>query len=462
MGSVSSSQSGSASYFSVYFYSRSRQPEDPNQPESPKPRSLPTAVSKTTTVHTRIPSTTATQPAKLGSIRAKERQAWYRQLKRKSPASQRRAKKSALIVRSLIIGPPAASPPKVTKTKARPELAKIKSRLIKPNTANRIIAELRALPDAGEQGEIVSTAGADSEHTTRSPGPIHAVCLEHTDAEEDRLYFSKLKEATATDNINLNVSSLAEIGSASVDGLVSLMNEIHVIDLIRAPDFGLGQPGDGDGVLAGALPTPETVIKGIEQITPQLMALGYATGRAIVPDHKDVFPPTDRMSVLTYWWGLELLLPPPSLVYLANAQSVSGAVMNFLTALSLVNNGVREIMPLVRYMSQFIDFEFSQIKKQDQGKGVVCAATWIMPAALVPRPWDFPDPPIPSINPPKDKDELETSPNANPGGPKQISPPKLEPSNGLPFLTPVPISSILDAVTTTEISTTTVDSKPTA
>ena len=50
--------------------------------------------------------------------------------------------------------------------------------------------------------------------------------------------------------------------------------------------------------------------------------------------------------------------------------------MNFLTALSLVNNGVREIMPLVRYMSQFIDFEFNQIKKQDQGKGVVCAATW--------------------------------------------------------------------------------------
>jgi hypothetical protein len=24
---------------------------------------------------------------------------------------------------------------------------------------------------------------------------------------------------------------------------------------------------------------------------------------------------------------------------------------------------------------------------------VVCAATWVCPAALVPRPWDFPEPP---------------------------------------------------------------------
>lgn len=50
--------------------------------------------------------------------------------------------------------------------------------------------------------------------------------------------------------------------------------------------------------------------------------------------------------------------------------------MNFLSALSLVNNGIREILPFVRYISQFIDFEFAQIKRQDQGQGVVCAATW--------------------------------------------------------------------------------------
>jgi hypothetical protein len=47
-----------------------------------------------------------------------------------------------------------------------------------------------------------------------------------------------------------------------------------------------------------------------------------------------------------------------------------------LTALSVINNGVREILPFVRYIGQYIDFEFDSIKKQNKGKGVVCAATW--------------------------------------------------------------------------------------
>jgi len=57
------------------------------------------------------------------------------------------------------------------------------------------------------------------------------------------------------------------------------------------------------------------------------------------------------------------------------------------------NSGVKEVLPFIRYASQFIDFEWNSIKAQDKGKGVVCAATWVMPAALVPRPWDFEDPP---------------------------------------------------------------------
>jgi hypothetical protein len=97
--------------------------------------------------------------------------------------------------------------------------------------------------------------------------------------------------------------------------------------------------------------------------------------------------------VLTYWWGLELVLPPPTITYLDNVQSISNAVVNFLSALALINNGVREILPFIRYIAQFVEFEFNTIRKQDKGQGVVCAATWIMPAAMVPRPWDFKSPP---------------------------------------------------------------------
>ncbi|EKM80945.1 hypothetical protein AGABI1DRAFT_36737 [Agaricus bisporus var. burnettii JB137-S8] len=326
----------------------------------------------------------------------KERRVWYRQLKRKTPSQK--AKKSALVVRSLLTDPPTVAGPRATKVIA---LDQLKSQLIKPKTANSIIAELRKLPVAGSG----SSREADHRIPPVSVAPIHAVCLEHTDAKEDELYFSKFA-ASVDYNGSPDIASMLQFDSISLDKFAQWLNEIHVIDLISTPDLGLGQPGDGPGILAGAVPTPETVLKGIEQITPQLMALCYAAGKSIAPDHTGIFPPTDRISVLTYWWGLEVLLPPPTLGYLSRTQSIAGAVMNFLTALSLVNNGVREILPIARYISRFIDFEFDQIKRQDKGKGVVCAATWVMPAALVPRPWDFSDPPTSSANPVKDEDNL--------------------------------------------------------
>lgn len=58
------------------------------------------------------------------------------------------------------------------------------------------------------------------------------------------------------------------------------------------------------------------------------------------------------------------------------AQSISKTVVNFLTAMATVNNGVREILPFIRYISQFLEFEFNTIQGQNEGLGVVCAATW--------------------------------------------------------------------------------------
>jgi hypothetical protein len=88
------------------------------------------------------------------------------------------------------------------------------------------------------------------------------------------------------------------------------------------------------------------------------------------------------------------VLPHPSIAYLQvclvlvlrlaqflipstqRVQSISNTVVNFITAMATVNNGVREILPFIRYISQFLEFEFNTIKGQDRGLGVVCAATW--------------------------------------------------------------------------------------
>jgi hypothetical protein len=195
------------------------------------------------------------------------------------PSSERRAKQSALVVRSLIIGP-SVSPasPKLTMAIAMPQLGKVKSQLMQPKLANKLIVHLRALPSSGVEGENGKQAAA---------GPIHAVCLKHTDAEEHALYFSRLKSDT-TFVPDMKSLDFAAIANTSIETLSSMFNNMQLVSLISSPDLGLGQPGDGPGILSGAVPTAETVIRGFEEITPQLFALGYATGRVILPNHQGV------------------------------------------------------------------------------------------------------------------------------------------------------------------------------
>lgn len=337
---------------------------------------------------------------------------------RSSKASNRHVEQSALAVQKLIVGPGSTTSaiskvPPVTTV----QLTKIKSELMRPKSANRLIAKLRELPISEENTRDHCLDGTGSVADTPTPkslkksrGPIHAVCLKETDAEMEK-YFSKLTTSETAVGLLDKIPSIPSVATATMSSLIPLFEEMHIVNLLTAPDFGLGQPGDGEGILAGAIPTAETIIEGVTKITPQLMALGYATGKAITPDHTDVYPPLDRISVLTYWWGLEVCLPEPTLQYLDKADSISHAVINLLTALSVMNEGVREILPFVRYISQFMDFEFNAIKAQDRGKGVVCSATWIMPAAMVPRSWDFPDKP-------------STSPPINPGDKKPSDAPR--------------------------------------
>jgi hypothetical protein len=254
-------------------------------------------------------------------------------------SSDRRAKQSALTVRSLIVGQDAdeggLSSPQVPVSHA--QLKGIKAQLSKPKSAGKVIAQLKALP-------------ALSNSSSSASEPIQAVCLPYTDQEADEKHLSRIRElkqvsqpqsqpqsSTSATKTDPPPSSPA-VASSVIESVAEAIRNLRVVNLFSAPDLGLGQPPNGPGLLAGALPTAETVINGLTQITPQLMALSYATGHALLPDHKGVYPPTDRMSVLTCtpslfdalsrpgemsnvfcidWWGLELLLPSPTLAYLS-------------------------------------------------------------------------------------------------------------------------------------------------
>ncbi|KAL4074047.1 hypothetical protein J3A83DRAFT_4083691, partial [Scleroderma citrinum] len=280
--------------------------------------------------------------------------------------TEKRAKENAMIIRSVIIGDhDALSNVKSVRTKAstKSAVARAKSQLLKPSMASRVVAQLKALPS----------------HPTDAPlpnVPIRAVCLNVTDSEAHERYFSKL----------------GPVATASIEALSATLANIHVIELLTAPNMGFGAPANASGLFAGSVPTAETVLEGIQQITPELLALGYATGKAVLPDHKGVTVPTDRISILTYWWGFEICLPPPTLAHIQTAAAPSSALLDLLTAIAVLNEGVREVLPFIRYFAQFVEIEWHSIRAADEGKGVVCFATWLMPVALVPRPWDFQDP----------------------------------------------------------------------
>jgi hypothetical protein len=201
--------------------------------------------------------------------------------------ADRRAKRSALIVRSLIVGQDTAeggvaSSPRVSVSSA--QLKKVKKQLLKPRTAGKVITQLKALP-------------AFPDSASRESEPIQAVCLQYSDEEADEKHLRDIRSVKAAATTHTPTPS--PIRSTTIDAIAENFRKLRIVSLLTAPDLGLGEPGDGEGLLAGAVPTAETVITGATLITPQIMALGYATGKALIPNHKGIYPPTDRMSILT-------------------------------------------------------------------------------------------------------------------------------------------------------------------
>ncbi|GAA6006070.1 hypothetical protein JCM11491_002019 [Sporobolomyces phaffii] len=142
-----------------------------------------------------------------------------------------------------------------------------------------------------------------------------------------------------------------------------------------------------------SLPTSEGGIAGIATAkSGAFEILADVSGALIRKTGKraDFVAPSDSVGLFLYWWGFELSLPPAVLVKLSSVHSVQQTFLGFLQAFA-VTGGAPEIAPFVRYISNYLDMEFAAIQSQNKaGKGVVLAATWLLPVALVPRPWDFP------------------------------------------------------------------------
>lgn len=253
--------------------------------------------------------------------------------KLKSKREARKAEKAALVLQSFLLGytpsfPSFLSGPATSsqgasngkptkgkgKTGANPQLkppsasklGKANNQLLSPDQANKVIAKLRTLP-VPNGPELPGIEYAGEHVVSHAEGPIHAVCLDCTEEEADAYHFSQLSagpEAPFSEGkrnkFKPTVSTeTTSIASANLSSLLPVLRSLHIVTLVSSPDLGFGQPPDGSGPLSGSVPSPGAVSTGMMEITGQLLALGFATSKAVFPEHAGVYPPTDRMSVLT-------------------------------------------------------------------------------------------------------------------------------------------------------------------
>ncbi|QRV94834.1 hypothetical protein RhiJN_22852 [Ceratobasidium sp. AG-Ba] len=127
-------------------------------------------------------------------------------------------------------------------------------------------------------------------------------------------------------------------------------------------------------------------------------------------------PSPDNISLQCSWWGYRIYLPPPVLAVLSDQKleaakraalvttSLQWMIDHIPTALlppqvGLVMSLIRGVIPVLGYIGGFVAWSWNAVSGADEGNGVVLSATWLLPIALIPGPWDVPPEPEPEPEP---------------------------------------------------------------
>ncbi|KAK8853472.1 hypothetical protein IAR55_004179 [Kwoniella newhampshirensis] len=334
-------------------------------------------------------------------------------------STSRRATKSALALQQLILDSsplPASFKPsnghhngKIHFHPAVPQLRskdvdRLKIQLLNPNQANLVIRKIRLLPSPPQvRRDVFEPACLESgRDRSRENGPIRAICLDCVEQQALGLIATaqqaqasqpflceKLgeqgneaglsREATRKPKplpILLSLLQSPAVTTQSQAGPPKSLKVNNEADMKLSNDllpFGLLCPPSALSLhrpLAGALPSSDTLKTGFEALVNAEKKI-YDVGS---PDHSGIVAPEDRMSVMTYWWGFELAMPPPTLAYLSKVRTICITLLELLSVIVYaVPGGARELAPFVKLISKYIETEF-------------------MPAAIVARSWDFDSP----------------------------------------------------------------------
>ncbi|KAI1317174.1 hypothetical protein EDD11_008866 [Mortierella claussenii] len=122
--------------------------------------------------------------------------------------------------------------------------------------------------------------------------------------------------------------------------------------------------------------TPSYLTATINSITRQFMA-------------SQLGPPSLHMiSAYTFWWGYEIYVPHKCMDTIERVSNTSQIFFNILSSAISGIPGLAALVPIAKIISAWVGYQWSVIKAEDLGKGVVISATWVLPVALASRSWD--------------------------------------------------------------------------
>ncbi|KAG0364025.1 hypothetical protein BC939DRAFT_445887 [Gamsiella multidivaricata] len=101
-------------------------------------------------------------------------------------------------------------------------------------------------------------------------------------------------------------------------------------------------------------------------------------------------PSAYTVSAYTFWWGFEIYVPHKCMATIERVSNTGQIFFNILTGAIAGIPGLAALVPIAKIISAWVDYQWSVIKAEDMGKGVVISATWVLPVALASRSWDRP------------------------------------------------------------------------
>ncbi|KAF9912842.1 hypothetical protein EC991_008708 [Linnemannia zychae] len=116
--------------------------------------------------------------------------------------------------------------------------------------------------------------------------------------------------------------------------------------------------------------------------------LSSLTKQWLIPTYQTTPPPTNMMSAFTYWWGYEIYVPHKCMDTIERVSNTSQMFFGFLIGTVGTIPGLAALVPIAKIISAWVGYQWTVIKTQDTGRGVVISATWVLPVALASRPWD--------------------------------------------------------------------------